>query len=38
MKRERRQPTRAEWEWITLRRPVIRRYPRPSGRGEGRSY
>ncbi len=28
MKRERRQPTRTEWEQITSRRPVVRRVER----------
>ncbi len=29
MKREKRQPTRAEWERIASRRPVVRRIVRP---------
>jgi hypothetical protein len=29
MRRERRQPTRAEWERITSSRPVVRRIPKP---------
>lgn len=29
MKRERRQPTRAEWAAITSPRPVVRRIPAP---------
>jgi hypothetical protein len=31
MKIERRQPTRAEWQRITSKRPVVRRYPKPQG-------
>jgi hypothetical protein len=30
MKRERRQPTRAEWAAIASSRPVVRRIPKPS--------
>ena len=29
MKRERRQPTRAEWEHLTSKRPVTRKIPTP---------
>jgi hypothetical protein len=44
VRRERRQPTRAEWERVTSRRPVVRRIPPRSlgswvaawSRGEGR--
>jgi hypothetical protein len=31
MRREYRKPTRAEWERITSRRPVVRRIPKPRG-------
>lgn len=34
MKRERRKPTRREWEQITSSRPVVRRMPKESGRAE----
>ncbi len=30
MKKERRQPTRREWAAITTRKPVVRKFPRPT--------
>ncbi len=36
MKRERRQPTRAEWKAITSRRPVVRQILPPKKKPKGR--
>jgi hypothetical protein len=35
MKRERRQPTRVEWERITTRRPVVRKIPAKRKEADG---
>jgi hypothetical protein len=38
MRRERRQPTRREWERITSRRPVGRRIPSPNKKADKKEW